>query len=159
MIPTLAPKRSYASVPVVFDWHDYLAVHRQLGQEAALDFRFRPLRLQSTGFQYKCTTEGVTSGKPFAHIRWPTTLGGTVTDGNVVWTAEVLDENSLRTTISYDDWPSVSGLTYVAESNTDFRYQILVSGGGNGQDFLITHRVTLANGELQELAAILPVRD
>lgn len=37
-----------------------------------------------TGFDYECTTAGTTGG---SEPTWPTTLGGTVNDNGVVWTA------------------------------------------------------------------------
>jgi hypothetical protein len=38
--------------------------------------------------QYKCTTAGTTASGWDNEPEWPTSIGGTVTDGTVVWTAE-----------------------------------------------------------------------
>lgn len=150
-------KRSFDEVPVEVDWHDYLARVRQHGTAYTVGDRVRPLRKDATGLQYNCTTAGVTSGKPL--VRWPTTIGGTVTDGTVVWTAEAVTTQSLRTTISSDDWPAVTGLTLGTESSSDLRYQVMVGSGVSGQSYEVKHRVTLANGEDKEAVAVLPVQD
>lgn len=153
------PKRSFDEVPIEVDWHDFLARRRRAGTAYASADTIRPLRAQATGLQYRCTTAGVTSGLPTDRIRWPTTVGATVQDGSVVWTAEAMSTTSLRTTISSDDWPAVAGLTLGAESNSDLRYQVLVAGGTSGQSYSVKHQVTLANGEDKEAVAVLPVAD
>lgn len=151
------PKRSFDEVPIAVDWHDYLANFREAGTAYASGYRVRLPRRYATGLQYQCTTPGVTSGKP--NVRWPTLVGGTVTDGTVVWTAEAMSTQSLRTTIASDDWPAVAGLTLGTESNNDLRYQVLVDGGTSGQTYEVKHQVILANGEEKEAVAVLPVQD
>jgi hypothetical protein len=151
------PKRSFDEVAIEVDWHDYLIRTRLAGTAYSVNDRVRPLRRDATGLQYRCSTAGVTSGKP--SVRWPTVSGGTVTDGTVVWTAEAVTSASLRTTISTEDWPAVTGLTLGAESNADLRYQVLVDGGVSGQTYEVRHQVVMANGEEKEAVAVLPVRD
>lgn len=152
-------KRSFDNVPIAIDWHDYLVNRREPGSLAALNFTFRPPRALATGLQYKITTAGVLSNKPFGQIRWPTTAAGIVADGTAAWTAEAISTTSLRSTISNDDWPAVDGVTLGTESNADLRYTVLVAGGSDGNDYELKHRITLATGELKEGVAVLPVRD
>lgn len=156
---TVDAKRSFDNVPVQIDWHDYLINRRIPGAAVSADYRMRPMRAQATGLQYRCTTAGVTSKVPDGRIQWPTTVAGTVTDGTVVWTAEAMATSSLRSTISTNDWPAVSGLTLGTESNNDLIYTVNVSGGTDGQDYEVKHQITLVNGELKEGVAVLPVRD
>jgi hypothetical protein len=152
------PKRSYDNVPVRVDWHDYLINRREEGAAVAQNYVFRPPRAQATGLEYKCTTAGVTSAKPFGKITWPA-VGLTVTDGSVVWTAQAISASSLRTTISSSQWPSVTGLTLSSSSNSDQIYTTNAAGGNSGERYEIVHEVTLANGELKEGLIILPVQD
>jgi hypothetical protein len=152
-------KRSFDDVVVEVDWHDYLARQRRPGTAYAVTDAVRPLRARATGLQYRCSTGGVTSGAPSDRIRWPAIVGGTVTDGSVVWTAEAVNASSLRTTISTEDWTAVTGLTLGTESSSDLRYHVIVGGGVSGQTYEVRHRVTLANGEDKEAVAVLPVQD
>lgn len=151
-------KRVYDEVPVEVDWHDYLARIRRPGSAVAQNDVVRPLRADATGLQYRCTTAGTTSSKPTSSLRWPTTAGGTLLDGSVIWTAETISSASLRTTITGEDWPAVSGLTLGTETSNDLRYVVLVAGGSDGVDYEVKHQVTLANGENKEAVAVLPVR-
>lgn len=152
-------KRSFDEVPVEVDWHDYLARLRRPGSAVAANDVVRPLRSQATGLQYRATSNGVTSRRPTASLSWPTQIGGTLRDGSVTWTAEPVSTASLRTTITADDWPSVAGLSFGAEVNSDLRYVLMVGGGSNGVVYEVKHQVTLANGEDKEAVAVLPVRD
>ena len=61
-----------------------------------------------------------------------------------------MTDASLRTTISANDWPAVTGLTFGAVSNADLIYTLLVSGGTSGQTYDIEHEITCANGEKEE---------
>lgn len=155
----VAPKRSFDEVPIEIDWHDYVANVRLPGTTYAQNVLVRPLRAEATGLQYRCTTAGTTSGQPSGRLRWPTTAGGAVTDGSVVWTAEALTSGSLRSTISTSAWPAVTGVTVTDQGSSDLRYRANVAGGRSGQTYEIRHRVTLANGEDKEAVAILPVQD
>jgi hypothetical protein len=152
----LKAKRSFDESPVSFDWHDFLANVPQRGKAYALNDRVRLKRADSKGFQYRCSTAGVTGS---VEPRWPKVLAGTVTDGSVVWTAEAVDAVSLRTTISSDTFVADSGVTLGAESNADLVYYVLVSGGTDGQSYLIKHQIGCANGEDKEALGRLPVED
>ncbi|MGE0289381.1 MAG: metallophosphoesterase [Bradyrhizobium sp.] len=80
-------------------WYDATVTQRLAGRAAVAwgattaksvgDYVY-PLA-RSTGFIYRCTTAGDTGGTEptfdgTAATDWPTTIGGTVTDGTVVWT-------------------------------------------------------------------------
>lgn len=149
-------KRPFAIVAVTFDWHDYLANLRAPGAAVALNDVVRLRRLEATGLEYKCTTAGVTGWR---NLVWPGSVGQTLNDGSVVWTAQAVSSASLRTTITLSTFPTVSGVTYGTTSETDLRYAIQVSGGTANRSYEIRHRVTLANTEQQEALAMLDVRD
>jgi hypothetical protein len=152
-------KRSFDDVPVEVDWHDYLANVRRLGSAYQVNDLVRPLRQFATGLQYRCTVAGITSGRKYSEIRWPTVVGGTVTDGTVTWTAEALSNGSLRSTIASNTWPAVAGLTLSGAASLDLRYVTRVAGGVSGTSYDIKHQVTLASGEDKEAVIVLPVRD
>jgi hypothetical protein len=152
-------KRSWDIPPVGVDWFELLANKRTPGLGVNSGFTFRPPRPFSTGLQYRCCTAGVTSGKPFAQLRWPTTIAGTIADGTAVWTAEAISSASLLSTISSSDWPAVDGLTLTGAANNDLQYQINAAGGVSGQIYEIAHRITLANGNRWEWIIELPVQD
>lgn len=152
-------KRSFDEVPVEIDWHDYIARIRRSGFAYQVNDAVRPPRASFTGLQYRCTTAGSSSGRPYAALAWPRIVGATLVDGSVVWTAEALSSTSMRTTISAQAWAATTGVTLGAQSNGDFRYITFVAGGVSGQSYDIKHQVTLANGEDKEGVAVLPVRD
>lgn len=159
-IQTVEPKRSGDTIWVNrVDWHDVLANFRESGVAVALNAVVRLSRLDSTGLQYRATTAGITSGARIPRRRWPTTIGGTLTDGSVVWTAEVMSVDSLRTSVVSDDWLAVSGLAFGSRTAADMIYQIMVDGGVSGQTYDLVHRITCANGEVIEQKIRLPVED
>lgn len=148
-------KRTFDNVPLQVDWHDYLARLWSPGTAFAAGVRIRRPRAYSTGLQY--SSSGGVSGR--REPNWPKTAGGTVVDGDITWTAEAMSSSSLRTTISSDDWPAVTGLTLAGEQNGDLVYQVNADGGTSGQSYEVKHQVTLANGEEKEALIVLPVRD
>lgn len=152
----LKAKRSFDEVPVTFDWHDFLANLPLRGKAYALAVMVRLPRGRSTGFQYECTTAGVTGAQ---EPRWPKTLNGTVTDGSVVWTARALAATSLRTTVSTHQAPAVTGVNLGTITVDDHIYTVPVSGGTSGQVYDIKHQIACANGEDKEAVGKLPVED
>ena len=103
-----------------------------------------------TGFQY--SSGGGQSGQ--VEPRWPTTVGGTVTDGSIVWTCEATGNDSLRATISTSGWSSETGITADSDSLTNTGgAQIVavdVSSGTAGQTYDITNTVTLSDGAVEQ---------
>ena len=158
-VTVVEAKRSDDSVPLQVDWHDFLANQRKPGAAVATTAIIRLERKRSTGLQYRCTTAGVTSGQPTERIRWPATAGGTVADGTVVWTAEAMAATSLRTTISADGWPAITGLAFGTTSNADLIYTLMVSGGTSGQTYDIGHEIACANGEKERQVLRMAVKD
>jgi hypothetical protein len=69
----------------------------------ALDSYVRPTTLSKfTGYVYKCTTAGTSHAT--TEPTWPTTIGGTVTDGTVVWTCQEELDYSNYPMIPLHDW-------------------------------------------------------
>lgn len=153
-------KRVFDRVPVLFDWHDYLAVFRESGKAYTIGTCVRlPRSPEATGLQYRCTVAGVTSGAPASRVRWPTVAGQSVTDGTVTWTAEAADAQSLRTTISGSVFVVPSALTAGTPTVSDLAYVVQIAGGVDGTSYEVKHQITMANGELKEGVAVLPVID
>lgn len=150
------PKRSYDTVPLQIDWHDYLIDLWQPGMSVALGARTRPLRTEATGLEYEVTTIGITGhGKP----NWPINEGNMVQDGSAVWTARAVTSLSLRTQIANQSWELPDGITLIGSATDDYVYTAFIAGGIDGSDYVIKHQVELTNGERKEGVAVLPVRD
>lgn len=158
-VTEIEAKRSDEAVSVSVDWHDFLANLRKVGAAVASGVIIRLSRARATGLQYRCTTAGTTSGQPTERLRWPSTAGQTLTDGSVVWTAEAMSDASLRTTISANNWPAVTGLTFGTTSNADLIYTLLVSGGMSGQTYDIEHEITCVNSEVAAQILRMAVQD
>lgn len=105
---------------------------------------------RSTGLQYSAS--GGQSG--FREPAWPTVAGGTVTDGTITWTAEAIDNDSVRTTISSSAWSADSALTVSDEqldnTNGVQRVSALVAGGTEGEVYEVTNTATMADGAIEQ---------
>lgn len=146
-------------IPVQVDWHDWLINTREPGVAVAVDFVMRPTRSMATGFQYRCTVAGVTSCLPFFRLRWPHTVGGLIVDGSVSWTAEAIDDESLRTTVTDEIWTETPGVVLSAESAADSIYSVQVEGGVSGQEYVVRHSADFANGEKRSQAVQINIED
>lgn len=154
---TLASKTVDETVPVQVDWHDYLARLWDPGRVMTAGRIIRPRRARATGFDYEVTTAGRTGGREPV---WPKTLGATVTNGSVVFTARAGSTASMRALVSTAVWESDVGLTLSEPSSSDYVYTTYVSGGEAGSSYRITLRVTLSvGGEIKEQVMILPVTE
>lgn len=103
--------------------------------------RIRPQRGE-TGLEYEAGGDGQSGTR---EPRWPLTIGQTIVDGSITWTARAISNASLRRTISSVDWDG-AGLTVTQEqiSNTGGSQKISakVSGGAVGDEHLVTAVVT-----------------
>nr|MBA3562882.1 hypothetical protein [Gammaproteobacteria bacterium] len=64
-------------------------------------------------FEYEATVAGQTKVR---EPDWPMTLGGTVTDGEVVWTARSISNASLVKTITASNWAAETGVSIEGEA-------------------------------------------
>lgn len=118
------------------------------GMISAADLTIRPSL--PTGYEY--VSSGGQSGQ--TEPRWPKTLGGTVVDGSVTWTAQAISNDSLVTFISVSEWGADTGIT--ADSETLVATDgvqvttIFVSGGTAGELYDVSNVVTLDDGSVEE---------
>lgn len=96
------------ALPFQFNWT------RELANLWAADTGFAALAVvrpraaeRQTGFEYASSGGQTGPEEP----QWPTTLGGTVQDGSITWTAQALSNGSLRERIADVDWPAVTDFT------------------------------------------------
>lgn len=166
-VQTVLTKRSADVVPITFDWHDFLLNNRVIGGAVAVDYVFRPVRAQATGYQLRCTTAGVTSplDTPLPAVRG---AGIVIDDGTVQWTSEAVSTASLRAAIgSYTYSISPTDTAVLTDSgNEDLIYTVFVGAGVSGETYEIKHDIVLVNaislvatGEQKEAIAVLPVQD
>jgi hypothetical protein len=92
---------------------------------------------------------------------WPTSAGGTVTDGSITWTAETLSNDALQSTITLSDWEADTGLTIASEElvNTDGvqRTSVIVGGGAVGRKYEVRNIITLASGAIEESVLLVEI--
>lgn len=97
-------------VPFELDLEGDIIRSWQGGKVYVLGERVRPG--SPNGFEYECTTAGQTKRlRGIKEPSWPTTIGQTVVDGSVVWTARALSGNSLARTISGVTYEPPTGVT------------------------------------------------
>jgi hypothetical protein len=148
-ITVTACKTAGEAKPQGFNYTDFLTNRWESGTIYAAGERIRPLT--ATGFQYSSSGGQSASEEP----SWPTTLGGTVTDGSITWTAQAITNDSLRATISSSAWAaSSSDITIAGETsvNTGGSQVVtaLISGGTAGRRYEITNTVTLSDSSIEQ---------
>jgi hypothetical protein len=104
------------ALPFGFNWVDEFAERWSPNSAFPSLTAIRPSSAElQTGFEY--SSSGGQSGPE--EPEWPTTLGGTVSDGSITWTAQALSNSSLLERIGTVDWPAVSGFTITPDDALD----------------------------------------
>lgn len=145
---------SAAKLPVEFDWTPACANTWAAGEVYGVNEVVRPSTYN--GYEYKCTTAGQAAGDSALEPSWPVTVGGTVTDGSVVWTCQLISNASLAKTIATSVWDggalTVSGAVVVS-TNGEQQTAALVAGGTVGQTYTVENTVTFSDGTI-DVAAV-----
>lgn len=105
----------------------------------------------STGLQYR--SDGGLSGA--FEPRWPTTVGATVTDGSITWTAEAKSNDSLFATITNSVWAAsdsdiVLSDETIVDTDGDQKTGVNVAGGVAGNTYEVLNRVTFSDGSIED---------
>lgn len=134
---------------------------REFSRRWKADFAFdtgitiRP-ESEPTGLEYVSSGGQTGAEEP----NWPTTIGGTVTDGSITWTAQVLSSDSLIHEIATDAWSDSipAGLTVEGQLPVTVpgaqMTQVILSGGSSGITYTVENEVTTASG-LEYIAQII----
>lgn len=132
------------------DFEAHCVRYREPGTAYASGVKVRPRR--ATGLQYS-SGGGVTgTDEP----RWPTTVGGTVRDGSVTWTAEALADTSLTRTLASASWVADTGVTVSTPVSTPTSSTAVVSAADEGS-YLVRCAGTFSDGTVKNLAFTLDV--
>lgn len=104
-----------------------------------------PTECHQTGFVYTAAAAGQTGP---IEPTWPTTTGGTVTDGSVTWTAAVPPAAG-QDTVANATWTQVdppdAELTITSEATTQTTVSALIGGGTQGQAYTVNIAITLTS--------------
>lgn len=150
LYPTLEKDPAEAlDYSVEFDRH--CARFREPNTDYALNTRVRPKR--ATGLQYTGTAGRTGTDEP----RWPLTVGGTVVDGSVTWTAEAISTSSLVRTLSSASWTPDAGITVATPIVSGTKATALISGGTLGQAYLVRVDGTCSDGTIRSAAFWLKI--
>lgn len=117
------------------------ANYREPNTPYSTNARVRPKK--ATGLQYIATSGGRSGAE---EPRWSETIGQTVKDGSVTWTAEALADTSLKRTVSTVTWSADTGLTIAGQVIEDTNAKAFISGGTLGQTYLVRAQATLSDG-------------
>ena len=138
-------KRADEVLELEFDFTRDLEVVWRSGEVYQSDAYIRPT--VPNGFEYQATDGGQSSAR---EPKWPTSIGGTVIDGSVVWTCVDFGSNATDT-VSSHSVTSDSGITIDNVDITDAIVRCSVSGGSGCHD--VVCQVTTSGGETLALVA------
>lgn len=119
---------------IELDWLNGVANFWQPGKAFANGEYIRPRA--PTGFSYQAGAAGQ-SGK--REPVWPTTLGLSVVDGSITWTATAAATNGITPVTAASEVVEVtpSGLTTVVAATGDHDTQLQLSGGADGTTYRV----------------------
>lgn len=135
---------------LTLDFFSAVASFWKPGKEYAASAYVRPSVF--TGFAYQADGSGGQSG--YDEPAWPTTLSGTVVDGDITWTAVDAGGNGVTAlsspvfTISPSGELSSSGETIVDGQGTSSAAQCNLSGGVLGKSYTVECQVTAGSETL-----------
>lgn len=131
--------------PYVIEWWKYapLRTYWLAGRRYALNDYVRAPG--QTGFAYQATVAGESAGRA---PTFPKTLGSTVTDGSITWTAVAPGTNAVDT-IASSVWVAVTtGVTVTSTGNTVEETSCTVAGGTVDQTYRIRNTITTSSGKV-----------
>jgi hypothetical protein len=117
----------------------------------------RPTHGNGTGFVYLTSSNGQTGENEPA---WPTTVGGTVIDGSVTWTAEVppaAGQDGIASVVWSQVSPPDATLTLSAQSNTALVASVNIGGGTSGNTYTVLAKITMTSGALYPVKIIVAI--
>jgi hypothetical protein len=144
------------TLPFEFDWTQEFASYWAAGGSFPQFSAIRPVSV-TTGLEY--VSSGGQAGEE--EPTWPTTIGGTVEDGSITWTAQALSNSSLRERISTASWPAVTGFTISDETTTDEPGRQLTTAKINADTAISSRRqirVELTTTEGNEYVGIIKMK-
>jgi hypothetical protein len=142
--------------PYGFDWTVFLANLWRANSPFAVDDRVRPSTEQKhTGFEYS-SSGGQSSGK--REPVWPTTLGGTVVDGSITWTAAAMSTDGLLETIVTSTWTVPDEITDTTDAvvNEAGRQatSVFLASATPGEYEIVNEIVTSSGAEYQAIITL-----
>lgn len=126
------------------------------GVEYATNAYVRPTR--PNGFDYKVTSAG-TGRTSAAEPRWPTTVGGTVTDGSITWTCQAPSTSSCDPLSGSATVTPPTGITATHVSTDPLGdVKLRLAGGTAGQDYGVLVTAPTSGGQSIQCEVIVQVR-
>lgn len=149
-------KRPGETIDRIIDFRGEILASWRAGVEYAQNAYARPTR--ANGFDYQVTSSG-TGRTSASEPRWPTTVGGTVTDGSVTWTCRAPSTSSCDPLTGNATVTPPSGITAThVSTDTLGDVKIRLAGGTAGQDYGVLVSAATSGGQTIQCEAVVQVR-